>query len=442
MSELDRLVRLVAARGHTVGRAEAPVSYESALELACGVTLPAMQVTIGPRLLLDGVTVAFTWAGQRLANVRIDSFFEYRPMTAKFRLQAAATGRRPAHLMMLLIDEIIYRIHRLHGLARGFVLELDDGFRKSRGETPFALYGRHLLQGGQDSRWLQWERGSAYYVTFGFWPMGEKPEEYAERMRWVARPGEVVGPDDTRYAHTLMELARETCPRQLKSMPPVLPGPRRFADMEAYYAEVLVPGTYGPLPVPVRPTAQQTARAATGALFAAIDRGDARAALAALVEGADTRREVDEWTDDEPDAALMAADRGLLAVLPAIQRARGGAGEDARPAKRARVAQPTDTWTMRDIESSDTQHTVAAGGHLFCVPDAEWLPPEVERLIEVGFAPEGVQPGELADSLRQVAACRAFGPVVRPDHPQFEACRQTAARIRAWLDRPWHRAAR
>ena len=458
---MDQLVELVAARGHA-GYADPapPVIYDVALELACGVTLPVIEVTVGYRLLLGGVSLAIRWAGTRLLNVRIESFFDGSAMTAEFRAQAASTGRRPAHLMMLLVDELVYRIHKLHGLARGFGIELDDAFRRTRGQTPFAIYGRHQLRGNQDSRWLEWQRGAAYYVTFGFWPMGETPEDYMERMRWVARPGEVVGPNDVRYAHTLMELAHQGSSMQLKSMPPVLPGPgpgglRRFADIEAYYEQVIVVGFYGAIPTPTRPTAQQTTNAATGALFAALDRGDARAALSALAQGAETLRHVEYWMDDEPDAARLAADSGLVAVVAAIQRARGarGAGgegveaadDDTRANKRARVDLPT-VWRMpkpniEDRNTSDGAQHVAAGGRTFRVHDAQWLPPGLDDLIAAGFVPDGVDPTEFADGLQRIAACRAVGPVVMPDHAQFTACAQTAAMIREWLDRPW-RAAR
>lgn len=185
----------------------------------------------------------------------LESFFYTDPLTDEYRalLKAADPSRTPPHLFMLLIDEIVVRIlQQTADVDPGFVMSLDDAAVLGE-ETPFSLRGRQVFQVWRNSRMLQAVRGTAYYVTFGFWPENQAPTDYLSRTAPMWRPGQagLAGPQVPAALSAVLSARPLEDTVYEKTFPPVLPGqpgqpPRTFASLDDYRSAILVSGEYRP----------------------------------------------------------------------------------------------------------------------------------------------------------------------------------------------------
>jgi hypothetical protein len=255
------------------------------IELACGVAMPPMTFSIWGDILIlrtpqsGKIECHLTWEPSRsgrikLANLNLVSFFHksplphaYREALARRTQQAGYPQLRAPHVFMLLIDELVYWAIKKHGMIPGCDMELEDmvDLDYATGSTPFALRGRHVFSGIRDSRYLQNERGYGYYETFGFWPVGAQPTDY---MLFNSRLSGRVGtaPGDADYSDTAQVVNREQSGDMCKTLPPVLPRlanghERVFKDMDDYYQQVIVAGSYGQAAGVARPVREPGAPA-------------------------------------------------------------------------------------------------------------------------------------------------------------------------------------
>jgi len=240
------------------------------IRLACGVVVPRVPIEVSPESehwtkigigddTTGSVEFSFWWTGdappeRHLRSVELDAFFYTNHKVPSFEaaLLEASGGRTMAQVFMLMIDEIVFWTMELYGAVPGCAIELED-VAHLQSATPFALWGRAPIRAYRNSRFLQYVRGAAYYVAYGFWPRDEQPRDYLNRVARYARPG-VAGavPGEPQYAR-LIQAARshESSDDYVKRLPPVLPPTtpggelRRFESMQDYFERVLVPGTYG-----------------------------------------------------------------------------------------------------------------------------------------------------------------------------------------------------
>jgi len=482
---------------HIAGLLTARMSDRFPIRLACGVIMPPLAVTIQPkdaicasRLLIGDATtgqvdVMLEWdiGDKRLESVRLDSFFHVHMKTAAYgsALDAVSGGRTAPHVFMLLIDEIVHHAMIKFRANPECVIRLADCADLDKGRTagPFALLGRTPFHVARDSRFLQWERGAAYYVTFGFWPDDEGPQDYLARSAALAHHQAGLAPGDHGYQQALNAIeyyqaaieADGYNDLQAKQLPPVLPpttvgGPlRSFRDMADYHARVLVPGSYGKLamarPVERRePPAEREAPApappelpelpappelpakSMDDLLAMVARGER--ALPGLYGGIPAR-----------DGVVVRCGDATVEIGPyriVVKREEAGpagpggpvarvTGPHERVAEVAALAEGLGTALMgqpaevRWTTPRGVPQTYVVGGHKFeRTSDRRFAARGVEEMHANGFTMEGV---DVAALLADAAQCddAARGGFMRADDPMFDRC----ARVARLLSRPWVR---
>ena len=241
------------------------------IRLACGVVVPAIDVSIPAR---DDDRVSLEIGGPASGRVQCDLFWEngkqgkldavsltsffhtvsippaYRDALSERTLQAGHPKLRAPHVFMLLVDELVYWATQKYGMRPGCTMQLEDTVNLDHdiGRTPFALHGRTVFSGCRNSRFLQSKRGYGYYETFGFWPADVDPRDYMLRVSRLTSVGTAPGYSD--YAATATQVHGMRFDQMSKTLPPVLPPLaggvwREFTDMDDYYNRVLVVGSYG-----------------------------------------------------------------------------------------------------------------------------------------------------------------------------------------------------
>jgi hypothetical protein len=461
-----------------------PGRTTTAIRLACGVTMPPLdiEVTVAAgdgmpwtTLVVGGattgeVTVEFLWRPDdgQLRLVELKHFFYSHPLTDQYRAQLAevAEGRTPPHVFMLLIDEIVYWVGRRVGAVDDCFMRVDDVANlEGRGHaSPFALLGPTVFRVKRDSRFLQWERGTAYYVTFGYWPQGESPAEYMQRVARFSRPGTTgVAPGDPGYQQTLrVSQKHDAGATGIKSLPPVLPGTdgplRRFRDMDDYYARVLVVGQYGRRTVgrvasalaetPETPDRPQLAARPVSDIFDALGRrvdigpgvfGGVVAPLGVSINGHDV--DIGDWAisvgPDRGNFGRQAAIRGPLVTirgpLTSVAPVVALADQLGRAVEGAPVA---IKWAVH-------RRAVVAGGTVFHAAGDRFVPREFGTMVALGFHPRGFSGAALVGLLREADHCDqvAGGTFLSAAHPQFARCSALAARITRGGGWEWERPA-
>lgn len=453
-----------------------PGQTTTAIALACGVTMPPLgvEVTVAvgdglpwTTMVVGGattgeVTVEFVWhpdTGQ-LSVVELKHFFYQYPLTDQYRAQLAeaAEGRTPPHVFMLLIDEIVYWVYRRFGAVNDCFMRVDDVANlEGRGHTsPFALLGPTVFRVKRDSRFLQWERGTAYYVTFGYWPRGESPAEYTQRVARFAHPGTTgVAPGDAGYQQTLrVSQAHDTGATGVKSLPPVLPGIdgplRRFRDMDDYYARVLVVGQYGRrtvargAPAETRETreARETPELPVRPLLDILNVVGRRARVdigpgvfggivapsGVSIDGYDVS--IGDW------AISVDPDLGSLEPLVTIRGPLTNVASVVALADQLGKVPGAIRWTV-------PKQAVVAGGTVFRAAGNRFVPREFETMFALGFHPRGFSGAALISLLREAHHCDrvAGGTFLRAAHPEFARCSALAARITRGGGWEWERPA-
>jgi hypothetical protein len=247
------------------GDGEGGWSRRCEIRLACGLVMPTIDVGATAQRQWDGqvmvqlrigsdetgnVHCGMQWSPTELMWVDVPDFFSSEQLAPGYRAaMAERTSTSAPHVFMLLVDELIYWAGR-DRMRPGCTVELDDAvdLDYATGPTPFALRGRTVFSGARESSFLQWARGYGYYETFGFWPAGEQPAAYMDRMsRATSRLG--TAPGDADYDDTAAAIGRQRVDKMVKALPPVLPplgtDLRTFTDMDDYYQRVLAVGSYG-----------------------------------------------------------------------------------------------------------------------------------------------------------------------------------------------------
>ena len=240
-----------------------------AVPLLCGVVLPPLAIEIDSNippciyLLLGDETTGQVVVvldiehhtpdsddseqdqGPELVDGDLRKFFHLFQLTPAYRTAVAAvTPIPPAHLFMLLVDEIICRVLlRSPNPAANpaFTLSLNDQACVGGRPTPFALRGRKVFDVQRTSRFLQFVRGIGYYEPFGYWPYNESPQQYLQRIRPFARPGEIGISQASPGFHEVF-LMRHSSDSLLKEYPPrasTAPTGRAAAPVRRH------PGLYG-----------------------------------------------------------------------------------------------------------------------------------------------------------------------------------------------------
>jgi hypothetical protein len=249
-----------------------------AVPLLCGVVLPPLAIKIDSGIPSMGLLLGDETTGQvvvvldvehctpdsddseqdqgaKLVDGDLRKFFHSFQLTPAYRTAiAAVTPLPPAHLFMMLVDEIICRA-LLRAPNPDFMMSLEDQAQVGGRPTPFALRGRKVFDVQRTSRFLQFVRGIGYYEPFGYWPHNQTAEQYLQAVRGFARPGQ-IGITQASAGFRQALASRKTSTSLLKQYPPVLPplSPddplRRFGDIRAFMERVLRVGSYGRMVAP------------------------------------------------------------------------------------------------------------------------------------------------------------------------------------------------
>jgi hypothetical protein len=447
------------------------------LQLACGVVMPNLNVETETRAagdltrlevggpLTGSVVLLLWWVREGLERVTLDSFFNTHHKGAAYEaaLLEQSGGRSMTDVFMLLIDEIVYWILKANPDQPECQIDLLDVLNL-RNPAPCALLGRTPFGIRRTSRYLEWARGSGYYVTYGFWPAEEEPQAYRARVAPFAHPhvvGAVQG--DPQFQRILTAVERHA-PLQCvlsKRLPPVLPPTtgalRTFADMDDYFARVVVPGQYGrppPAPPPPQPT-QPYRRVDQPPQPALASDRSADDIVAALRSGA-SQLPAGVYDGVPADSVELSSHESVyrvqlgrwqIVVHDAVAEIWGPlerVSEVAALAERLGARLLGEPVTVQwKLPPAPVRKMVVMGEIISARSDARFRPPGADRLAAAGLAPLDVEPADLPQLLREADRCDQLtrGRFVGQRHPQFAACRRVAQRMKdTWVRRSRKRA--